>query len=699
MNTAENTPSMAKNLALATATTLDTINLREIVVTAIKEKWLLLGCMLTIGILTTGYLMSKPPQYQAEILLQIQNNQSGLGGNLTQDIHYLLNDKESTKISPTEVQKALIASRFILQPVIQKLHLNIKVKPHYMPFLSAFFADKKATHLKKPFFNLNRYAWGGEQLTITKLSIPTGQNEKPLKLVAGKTGQYQLFNSDGKLLLEGSIGQLVQTATTDKSAKITIKIDKLLANPGTEFYISKTMPAQAEATLAKSIYIQDIGVSRINGNNTGLLRVIAKYHDPQKVIDILNAIARISVKTDIKFKSENIEKMSNFLETQFYNTKSDLEKAEAKLSQYQAKNKKRTTINDSIEASLKRDIEIKSQLNRLILTKQDELRLVKAGIVSNTRVLTFAQYSQPIRTNIVLSLSAALCFGLFLGIGIAFIRKSFKQYIEDPFWLEQNAGIPNLAIIAHSVEQVKNSRSFKKRTTDHLKILAKTSPRDISVESLRSLRTNLQFILPQVRNNIIAIMGISEGVGKSFISVNFAYLLADSKRVLLIDGDIRKGHLHNYFNQSQQATPGLTGILNGTVTLEKAIIKTKYPNLDFLPNGKYPANPAELLMTDQLDEFLAKASREYDLVLIDTPPALAATDSILLAKQAGINFLIIGAAQHRKQAIELVLKQLHNNGITLNGSIYNNIRAQSHTYNTYYYNYAYSYHANNNNLA
>ena len=222
-------------------------------------------------------------------------------------------------------------------------------------------------------------------------------------------------------------------------------------------------------------------------------------------------------------------------------------------------------------------------------------------------------------------------------------------------------------------------------------LLAKADPKDLAIEALRSFRTSLQFVTLDAKNNILTIMGISPSVGKSFVSSNFAYLLAEAgKKVLLIDGDIRRGHLRDYFKISK--LKGLSDVVVGQCSLESVLLKgTLTETLDFLPAGTYPPNPSELLMSHQFHELLQKVSKLYDHVIIDTAPILAVTDAAIIAQQAGANFMVVASNKHEPAEVDMALRRLQTNGVTLSGSIFNFTEQSSHIYGYHGYGYNYKY--------
>src|SRR5690606_128074 len=131
----------------------------------------------------------------------------------------------------------------------------------------------------------------------------------------------------------------------------------------------------------------------------------------------------------------------------------------------------------------------------------------------------------------------------------------------------------------------------------------------------------------------------SPGVGKSFVSVNFTAVLgAANKRVLLIDADLRRGHIHQYFGLKR--SNGFSELISGNISLDQAIHKEVMPNLDLMTTGVLPPNPAELLLSESATGILESVSAQYDMLLLDTTPILAVSDAMALASRAGTVFLL-----------------------------------------------------------
>ena len=280
--------------------------------------------------------------------------------------------------------------------------------------------------------------------------------------------------------------------------------------------------------------------------------------------------------------------------------------------------------------------------------------------------------------------------GGMLSVAIVLVQKAMHKGVEDPAEIEA-LGIPVYASVPHSDHQEKltgfATRARKGKIPKAKTILALDNPADLSIEALRSLRTSLHFAMMEAKNNIIAISGPSPGVGKSFISVNLASILAQSgKKVLIIDADMRKGYLQTQFNIS--AEDGLSDYLSGRLNLSEVTHDTKVTGLDVITRGQIPPNPSELLMHANFSKLVAEVSAAYDMVIIDTPPILAVTDPAIVSAHTGTTLLVARYGQNHLREIELTRNRFEQNGIDVKGLVFNGVlKKASNAYG--YYNYAY----------
>ena len=195
----------------------------------------------------------------------------------------------------------------------------------------------------------------------------------------------------------------------------------------------------------------------------------------------------------------------------------------------------------------------------------------------------------------------------------------------------------------------------------------------------------------EASNNIILFTGPSPGLGKSFVCINLGTVLAlTGKRVVVVDADLRKGHLHLFVGADPK--PGVTDYVIGDADLSGIIRKTPIDGLDIISRGTHPPNPAELLLHERFDAMLKQLSSSYDLVLVDSPPVLAVTDAAIIGRSAGCTLVVLKAAEHPLPEIEETLKRLEASGSHVRGVIFNQVgvRAGSYGYGGYgytYYNY------------
>lgn len=189
-------------------------------------------------------------------------------------------------------------------------------------------------------------------------------------------------------------------------------------------------------------------------------------------------------------------------------------------------------------------------------------------------------------------------------------------------------------------------------------------------------------------NKIILLSGPAPELGKSFISVNLAAVLAlGNKRVLLIDADMRRGHLHKVLESPQ--SPGLSEYLAGQNQIKETITRTYLTELDFISRGTIPPNPSELLMHNRFKELLSWAEEHYDYVLVDTPPILAVTDAAIIGRYAGTSLLIARYYKTRVREVDVAIRRFEQNGTHIKGVLLNAVEKNSSLYYGGHYQYSY----------
>jgi tyrosine-protein kinase Etk/Wzc len=256
-----------------------------------------------------------------------------------------------------------------------------------------------------------------------------------------------------------------------------------------------------------------------------------------------------------------------------------------------------------------------------------------------------------------------------------------EQRLRDPHEVEVNTGLAVFSTIPISGQQAAIAQRRLTGATG-VRLLAIEHPDDPTIESLRSLRTAMQFAMLEAPSNRVLITGATPGVGKSFVTANFAALLAASgKKTLLLDADLRRGHLHQYLGLQRHG--GLSELIAGSLTVQQTVHRQVVPNLDFLATGQLPPNPAELLTSESFTSALNKLSEQYDFVVIDSPPVLVASDTSSVAVHAGTVLLVARADLSTMSELREATRRLSLGGKTAAGVLLNGVDAKRRSYSSY----------------
>jgi len=272
----------------------------------------------------------------------------------------------------------------------------------------------------------------------------------------------------------------------------------------------------------------------------------------------------------------------------------------------------------------------------------------------------------PYRPSLRRNLGLGLLIGLGLGLGVAFFLEYLDRSLKTPDDVERILGLPLLAVIpdvssgsdgygyarpyygrGRSTHAGPPRRVYAEGVASPLphgtriELLPQTMPRLAVSEAYRSLRTALLLSTAAGLKSVVVSSAIP-GEGKTAISANLAIVLAQlGKQVLLVDADLRKPRLHEVFGVPNRV--GLVNVLTGSATEANVILQTQVPNLSFTPSGPMPPNASELLSSERMLDFVAKAYQRFDYVVLDSPPALPVTDATVLAAMADGLVLCVGA--------------------------------------------------------
>jgi len=720
------------------------VSIRDYVDLLLEGKKTILLALLSVLLVTTVYLVLAPRTYKADALLRIDRNKALLAANLRSETNSSPTEAENPR-AQREVE--ILRSRSVLGKVVENLNLTVETSPAYFPLVGETLARRHDAHdgIAGAWWGFRRWAWGGEKLKVAGFDVPDRYLDKAFTLVALDAGRFRLLGPKDELLAEGRIGDAV-SADIGEKMPVTVNIDELAAHPGTHFELTRKTSLAAIETLQQAFSVQEISkdtdilrvelkgrdpeqlAKSVNDIATIYVNATVNWESAEagqklaflesqlpivkerleKAEQGLSAYRQKHGAVDISTEAEILMKQASEMETlgiqlkQKYDEQSQrLEAAHPEMiatnAQIKRINSKLATLEKRIRdlprtqqsvVSLSRDVQVNTELYTSLLNSAQEQRIAAAGSLGNSRIVDFAVTPEkPYWPKPGLLLAVASLLGLSLGAALVFLRHSLQRHDNYPALLEYQVGLPLFAAIPHSKKQRRLARLIDQGKDREPGILVSQEPLDISVESLRGLRTTLETTLANHESKVIMVSSPAPGMGKSFVSTNLSALLASiKKRVLIIDADMRNGRLHETFAVGKE--PGLSDLLDGKVTLGEVIVSLPDVGVDLIPRGSRVLNPSELLVLGGLPEILEQLKSFYNHIVIDSPPILGATDAAILGKEADATFLVVKEGRYTAQELEVSFRRFQQVGVKPNGFIINDMKEGSSYYP--YYGYAYN---------
>ncbi|MCI8347410.1 MAG: CpsD/CapB family tyrosine-protein kinase [Bacilli bacterium] len=223
---------------------------------------------------------------------------------------------------------------------------------------------------------------------------------------------------------------------------------------------------------------------------------------------------------------------------------------------------------------------------------------------------------------------------------------------------------------------------------ENTELIVNNNPKSSFSESIKTIRTNLQFSLVNSRTKTILLTSPEPGDGKSFISANLAVAFAqENKRVLLIDSDLRKGRQYKVFKVKNDRSKGYSNLIlsdKSDVTINSFIIETDIKNLYLLPNGVTPPNPSELLSSTNNRELLDKLKAMFDIIILDCAPVLGLNDTLVMTKYSDVNAVVVTNKKTKVELLDQVKKNFERANAKIDGVILNRLKQKETSYYGYY---------------
>jgi succinoglycan biosynthesis transport protein ExoP len=302
----------------------------------------------------------------------------------------------------------------------------------------------------------------------------------------------------------------------------------------------------------------------------------------------------------------------------------------------------------------------------------------------------------PIASGRARKLALGVLLGLLLGVGAAIVVDGMNTSIRRRDDIERVLQIPGLAVIPKFADGAQRRRLPKSVSRKNGKrspygdngLVTLADTRSQGAEAYRTLRTNLIFSQAVQSMRTIVITSASPAEGKTTTVANLAVSFAQQgMRVLLIDCDLRRSRLHKVFHIVRE--PGMTDLILGHAEQEAVTRETPVPGLYVIPSGPLPPNPSELLGGERMRKTLQSLGEGYDLILMDTPPLLAASDAAVLSTLSDGVVLVVRAGLTESEAGQIAMQQLGAVGARVVGAVLNDPDSKVPEYGRYYsYDYA-----------
>ncbi|WP_458791089.1 polysaccharide biosynthesis tyrosine autokinase [Yoonia sp. MH D7] len=697
-------------------------------------KFLIAAAVFVAALLAAFTVLKTEPVYQAQAVLQLETRSGAMA--LPSGMLELFGGNAAD--SGAEAEMEIMKSRTVMAQAVQALNLQAYAAARPLPYLGLIPA-----HLGLPdpeIAALQPYQWGNETIRLGEIVVPQAWLGLMMPLTITGPASYDVSLPDGTVATGVLRARLALPAQG-----FSLIVDELDGPVGRVFDIGReTLPEAVDQLLAAFSVAEA-------PNRSSVLRIRFAGPDPRQAEVILDAIARSYVDQNIARGAAEVQNSLTFIEQQLPLAEVEVSKAQDALNAYRQQQqsvdvdfetrtllvqateieaqltaislqeedlKKRYTVNHpvyqallqtktSLEMQLEgvrsltsglpetqkeifnltRNLQVSQDVYVQLLSREQELRVVRASSVGSVRVIDTAysngkRVAPQIKRTVVLY----ILIGFAVGIALVLLRRLRRLGICTAQDIEA-AGLPVFATINYAPDA---ATAHKRR--GKLPIFAVTDPDSLVVEALRSLRTSLHFGMLDANTNTVLLTSADPEVGKSFTAVNLATVAAQAgQKVCLIDADLRKGYLRRYFDV-EKSTSGLADYLAGETPLDEVLIKTPIEGLSVITTGHYPPNPSELLMRATFETLLQTLNAQFDLIIVDSPPALAVTDPVVIGRFTGTTLLVTRHVTTMMGEVEAVKRMFEIAGVKISGAILNGYKvSEGGGYGSRNYNYRYSY--------
>lgn len=702
----------------------DEIDLRQLWDTMRRHKWTIMGIALLIFLIVTIVTLMMPPQYRSTVTLKIdlENSAKVLNYDVETQSSRPVNDKDFY-----QTQYELLKSRSLARRVIDQLNLYPNDAEAETQLAKPFFADtleQLETAIRGEEDGASRERLGAypveekflqgmivepvKNSSLVKVSYNSKDPELAQRITNEIAAQFISLNlerrvdstsyakiflddqlAQAKSKLEESESKLVEYAkreqiiNTDDKRSLTSQrleaLDKALTEAEKDRILAEGIYEQAKlgdtaAAIAESTNIQSLKerYSKLESDYQEKLQVYKA--DYPLMVEISQQMGVInqqinkeisSARDTLKAKYLSAKQQEDALRAKLETQKGDLLDVRDKSIGYNTLEREVETNRNMYESLLQRikEVGVAGNIDKNNITIIDEA------------ILPYGQFKPNVKLNLALGAVA----GLFLGMVIAFMLEFLDDRIKTKEALEKLLGIPVLGMIPKA----------KAKDEKQAALMGHIDPRSAIGEAFRSLRTSMLFATREGAPKVLHVTSAMPGEGKSSICLNTATAFAQSgKRVLLVDCDLRKPSIHQKLKMDN--SEGMSNFLTYQADAKQVIRHTEIPNVDVITAGPLSPNPAELLLSDRMNELLKLVPNDYDMIILDSPPIMGLADALILSNWASATLLVATYAQSRKKPLQDAYQRLRHARSHVIGSILTKVKTGGAGYG-YSYEYHYSY--------
>ena len=666
------------------------------------RRWMVLTSILSMFLFVLIGTLKQRPVYRAAGSLEIETPQASVS-----NLEDLFQAQANTPDSYLETQVKLLGSRLLTSRVVAQLDSQGIPSP----------GDSKAARLPHPDFQSQFSIELIPKTRLIQIALEDEDPQRAAKAVNLLMSDYLTGIQKDRSMTAQSVSSWLEDQINDTKAKLE------QANADLQKYEQEhqltyvganetdpTQPLQDELAHAEADRVEKESLdAEAQSGDTSVLQspLMAKLSESQS--GLTQQYAQLAAKYGPNFPrlqqvQEQLAEVNSSL------TSEQRRVAEQTHAEYKAAMQRESLVRQTLDKQqqlvsgtaqqilqdniLKREVDLNKQLYDSLLQRLEQAGMTSKLDTANARVIDAAKTpTAPVRPKVAQNLILGLVVGVILGVGLAFLFEHLEATFNSALEVETGLGLPLLgtlpAVSLRRGPQIGEIPNRSGQGTGSAKENWFRLDRDGSdnfelAEAIRNLRTSLLFAADRSKPRSILISSTVPSEGKTTICCNLSIALAQlGKRVLLIDGDLRRPSVQKYFSVVNDG--GLVDYLQGAQDWLGIVTPSGVPGLNIITCGKIPRDPVELLSTDRMRDLILRCQAEYDFVLVDSPTLVNMADSRVLASYLDAVVLVVKASSTPRKLVHRALANVRSTSTRVIGVVLNQLDIHDEKYAYSYY--------------